>query len=303
MQNTLLPAQELRNEPWFDTGIYPFTSHYLSLPEGKLHYIDEGSGEVILFVHGTPAWSFLYREQVKALSKQYRCIALDHLGFGLSDKPMSFEGSPQVHAQNLSRLIDHLYLDRFTLVVHDFGGPIGLSYAITHPGKVSRIVLLNTWLWETKNLPDAQKADRVIRSGLGRFLYLNMNFSPRVLLKKSFANKYLLTKNIHRHYTRVFPTKRDRYGLLHLAEALVGASGWYQQQWEELTVLEATPKLILWGTEDPFLKPGFLDRWKSRFPGAEVRLLQSGHFVQEECGEAVTAAIQNFMLNTPAKGF
>src|SRR5688572_25896118 len=95
MHHTLLPAQNLRNEPWFDPSLYPFDSHYLTLPDGNLHYIDEGQGEAILFVHGTPAWSFLYREQIKTLSKQYRCIAFDHIGFGLSDKSQSFEGTPQ----------------------------------------------------------------------------------------------------------------------------------------------------------------------------------------------------------------
>jgi len=114
-------------QKWLDTKEYPFSSNYLETQWGKIHYLDEGKGETILFVHGTPTWSFLYRNYIKELSKNYRCIALDHLGFGLSDKPKNFPGTPQLHSENLKALIDALQLKDITLVVHDFGGPIGLS--------------------------------------------------------------------------------------------------------------------------------------------------------------------------------
>lgn len=152
--------------------LYPFQSHYLSLDMGNLHYIDEGEGEVILFIHGTPTWSFLYRNQIKELSKNHRCIAVDHIGFGLSDKPIDWEYTPKQHAQNLAQLIDYLQLEKFTLVVHDFGGPIGLSYAIEYTQKIKNIVMLNTWLWGTKENKDALKADKVLHSLVGRFMYL-----------------------------------------------------------------------------------------------------------------------------------
>lgn len=289
--------QEIRTEQWFDHTAYPYASHYLSVPEGKLHYIDEGEGEVLLFVHGTPAWSFLYREQIRVLSKKYRCIAPDHIGFGLSEKPQSLKGTPEAHAQNLAALIDHLNLEQFTLVVHDFGGPIGLSYAIAHPGKIKSIVMFNTWLWETAGNPSAQKADRLIHSGFGRFLYLNLNFSPKVLLKQSFKNKSALTHKAHQHYIRVFPSRKDRYGLLRMAESLVGSSAWYQKQWDHLHALDTIPKLILWGKYDPFLTRDYLGKWKERWPDAEVHLFEAGHFVQEEQPAAVTTAILAFMNN------
>lgn len=295
MLHTAARSQDFRTEPWFDSTAYPFTSHHLSLPEGNLHYVDEGEGEVILFVHGTPAWSFLYREQIRVLSKTCRCIALDHIGFGLSDKPQSLEGTPQAHAHNLDALIRHLNLEQFTLVVHDFGGPIGLSYATAHPGKIKRIVLFNTWLWETAGNPAVKKADRMIRSALGRFLYLNLNFSPRVLLKKSFKNKSVLTHRVHRHYSGVFPSRKDRYGLLRIAESLMGSSDWYQYQWDRLYTLDDIPKLILWGKYDPFITPDYLEKWKGRWPDAQVQLLDAGHFVQEEQPAAVTTAILEFM--------
>ena len=122
---------------WIDRAEYPFRSHHFPTPSGDMHYVDEGSGEVIVFVHGNPSWSFLYRHLIKALSRDHRCIALDNLGFGLSDKPANADYSPRSHSENLTRLIDTLGLKDITLVLHDWGGAIGMGYALEHPGTSS----------------------------------------------------------------------------------------------------------------------------------------------------------------------
>ena len=282
-------------QEWLNTTAYPFKNHYVQLQPGKMHYIDEGQGEVLLFVHGTPTWSFLYRHFVKAFSKNYRCIAIDHIGFGLSEKPGNFDGTPQSHSKNLAEFIEKLNLQNFTLIVHDFGGPIGLSYAVGHPEKIKQIVLFNTWLWATKNNPAAQKVDKVINSWLGRFLYLRMNFSPKVLLKKGFADKSHLTKKIHQQYIKPFPNKTSRYSLLALAKSLVGASGWYQSQWEKLSSISSKPWLILWGTKDSFITTEYLEKWQQRLPDAEVHQFGCGHFVQEEKTEEAIKFMAEFL--------
>ncbi len=286
-----IPAQQA-----LDTALYPFSSHYIQLAAGNMHYVDEGAGEVILFVHGTPAWSFLYRRHIAALSKKYRCIAIDHLGFGLSEKPTDFPGTPQAHAHNLSEFIQQLDLQHITWVVHDFGGPIGLACAMQHPERSKRIVLFNTWLWETRSNPAAQKVDKIIRSALGRFLYLNLNFSPRVLLKQGFHDKKNLSKKLHRQYLLPFPRKNTRHSLLNLAKSLTGSSDWYQAQWEQLDAISDKPWLILWGMKDKFLTPDYLEKWTSRLPGAAVHTWDCGHFVQEECPAESIEAIGAFML-------
>ncbi len=283
---------------WLDTLAYPFNSNYLELPDGKMNYVDEGTGEVILFIHGTPSWSFLYRNHIKELSKNYRCIALDHLGFGLSEKSKSFNGTPELHAANLKALIEHLDLKNITLVVHDFGGPIGLSNAIDNPKRTKRIVLFNTWLWETKSKPEAQKINKLLSSGLGRFLYLNLNFSPKVLLKKGFYDKEILTKSIHQQYLKPFGKKKDRYGLLYIGQALVGSSDWYAKQWEALDAIVNKPILILWGTKDEFIDTSYLKKWKNRLPNAQVVEYECGHFVQEEKAEESIEQIKQFMHTT-----
>jgi pimeloyl-ACP methyl ester carboxylesterase len=180
--NVMKPSK-LKNAAWFDASEYPFESKYLQIGPHQMHYIDEGKGPTILFVHGTPTWSFLYRKQIKALSGSFRCVAMDHIGFGLSEKPEDALYSPEWHSQNLEKLVDTLKLKDITLVVHDFGGPIGLSFAIRRPDLVTKVVLLNTFLWETANNPAAQKVNRIVRSALGRFLYLRMNASPNFCSK------------------------------------------------------------------------------------------------------------------------
>lgn len=283
------------SQSWVDTSLYPFENKFLRLEAGNMHYVDEGKGDIILFVHGTPTWSFLYRDFIKELSKENRCIAIDHLGFGLSKKPDSALGTPEWHAQNLSEFIKKLDLKNITLVVHDFGGPIGLAAGIENSERIKRVVLFNSWLWATDQREDAKKIEKTVNSGLGKFLYLNMNFSPKVLLKKGFATKKNLSKEVHQQYIKPFPNKSSRIPLLNLAKALVGSSDWYQKQWEQLDALSDKEWLILWGTKDEFINIENLAKWQERIPHAETKEFVCGHFVQEEKTEESIKEIVSFM--------
>lgn len=294
--NFLMMSTTAFSQTWIDTDLYPFESNYLRLESGNIHYVDEGKGKTILFVHGTPTWSFLYRDFIKKLSKNYRCIAIDHLGFGLSEKKGSFPGTPEWHSKNLSEFIQKLNLQNITLVVHDFGGPIGLAAGIGTPERINKIVVFNSWLWATKEEKAAQKIDKTINSWLGRFLYLNMNFSPKVLLKKGFSDKNNLPKKVHQHYIKPFPNKNSRYPLLNLAKALVGSSDWYQKQWEQLNRLSDKEWLILWGTKDDFIILKYLNKWQDRLPNAKTQEFECGHFVQEEKTSESIKIIDNFLL-------
>ncbi|MCG2417959.1 alpha/beta fold hydrolase [Aequorivita sp. F47161] len=283
------------SQSWVDTALYPFKNNFLRLEAGNMHYVDEGKGDVILFVHGTPTWSFLYRDFIRELSKDYRCIAADLIGFGLSDKPKDFVGTPQEHAINLRQLIEHLNLKNITLVVHDFGGPIGLSYAISNPENVKRIVMFNTWLWGTKEDKNAQKIDRILHSSLGNFLYLNTNFSPTVLLKKAFYTKKLLSKKVHYHYKKPFPNRNSRYGLLNLGKSLIGSSDWYEELWQNAVVIKNKPVLILWGEKDNFIKMKNLEKWKNFFSSETTYAFKAGHLVQEEKPKRTVAIMKKWL--------
>jgi len=284
-----------RQTDWLDSQLYPFKSNFIPLHNGKMHYVDEGAGEILLLVHGTPTWSFLFREYIRQLSKNYRCIAIDHIGFGLSEKPENLAGTPEFHAKNLAEFIEKLGIENITLVVHDFGGPIGLGAANAMPEKIKQIVLFNSWLWKIDNLPAIKKADKLINSWLGKILYLHFNFSPKVLLKQGVANKQNFTKKLHRHYLKPFPNKQSRHSLLAIARSLAGASAWYQEQWQHLEPLTQKPWLILWGEQDKFFDISFLEKWESRIPHAMVRRYDCGHFVQEEKAEETIQEIRNFM--------
>lgn len=280
---------------WLDQREYPFVSHYLTTPAGRLHYLDEGQGEALLFVHGTPTWSWLYRQPIQALRAHYRCVAADNLGFGLSDKPADFDQHPQRHAEHLLRLLDHLGLEQVTLVVHDFGGPIGLGLATEHPERVKRLVVLNTWLWDASTQPRARQADRLLHSWLGRWLYLGLNFSPRVLLPQGFHDRRLLTSALHRHYLRPFARRADRIGPLRLGQWLLRAADWYEARQREMPRLYAKPALLVWGRYDRFLTEADLGRWQTLLPQATTVRLDCGHFVQEEKPAELTEALRSFL--------
>ena len=278
-----------------NTQLYPFRSQYHQAKEGRIHYVDEGSGPVLLMVHGTPAWSFTYRHLIRKLSQSYRCIALDHLGFGLSDKPKSADYSPKAQAERLEQFASHLGLTDITLVVHDFGGPIGLSYALLRPENIVKVVIFNTWMWSLNSYPEITKGAKIAGSWLGKMLYHHFNFSPKILVKQAFYDKAKLTKEVHRHYTGVFPDADSRTAPYAFAQHLLASRDWYDQLWNQRSVLQDKPVMILWGANDPLLPYALLKRWKKALPNAQVHELQAGHFVQEEKPEEAVRFIQAFM--------
>jgi pimeloyl-ACP methyl ester carboxylesterase len=280
---------------WLDKTKYPFTSKFFEVGAHKLHYIDEGQGETLLFVHGTPSWSFDYRNIVKDLSRSYRCIAIDHIGFGLSDKPAHFDYSTQNHSKTLEKFILDKQLSNLTLVVHDFGGPIGLNFAIQHPERVDQLVILNSWLWSSKTAPEFIKLSKVLKSPLLPFLYRYLNFSPRFILPQSFGDRKISNKTL-KQYTKPFAGKTQRNGALAFARSLLNDQDWFEQLWNKKQAISSKPTLFIWGLKDPVIKPKNLDKFLSGFPNSQViKLESSGHFPQEEEPEKVVEAIRGFM--------
>jgi len=224
---TTLPA-------WLDRTLYPFTPRTLALPdgEGRLSYLDEGRGPPILFAHGTPTWSVDWRRLIPALSRTHRCLAPDHLGFGLSERPVAADYDVPAHARRLAAFADALGLERFTLVAHDFGGPIALPLALS--GRVERLILLNTFFWPVDDDPRVARPARLLGGALGRFLYRALNLSLRVLTPLAYGDRRALTPALHRQLLAPFARRRgDRVLVLHaLARALLGARAHYAALWE-----------------------------------------------------------------------
>ena len=283
---------------WLDKTEYPFSPNYFNINGCNLHYIDEGKGETILFVHGTPSWSFDFRNIIKSLKSSYRCIAIDHIGFGLSDKPENYDYSTQNHSRTLEKFVFDRQLENLTLVVHDFGGPIGLNFAIHNSDKVRNIVILNSWLWSSQDDPDFIKLIKVLKSPLLPFLYRYFNFSPRFILPSSFGDQKL-SKQLLRHYTRPFADNTQRNGTVAFAKSLLNDQEWFEELWNKSESISAKPTLIVWGMKDPVLKPKYMDKFISGFKNSVyVKLESSGHFPQEEQPETVTSSIINFLIKT-----
>lgn len=280
---------------WLDVTAYPFTTRRWSCSEGALSYVDEGpqQGKPILFVHGTPSWSFEWRRVIAALRAERRCIAIDHLGFGLSDKPARAAYRPEDHAQRLLAFVRALDLRDITLVVHDFGGPIGLPVALELPERVAQIVVLNSFLWPNGQDPAARKIDRVVRSFAGKLLYRWLNISPRVLLPAALGDRKALSVATHRQYLMPFARRQARESLYRLACALVGSDAFYEALWARRAELEARVTDIVWGERDPAFTAEHLARWSEAFPRAAVtRLPRTGHFVAEETPDALITTLR-----------
>ena len=280
---------------WLDKSAYPFQPHYFDNKGHRLHYIDEGKGETLLFVHGTPSWSFDFRNVIKKLKKGYRCIAIDHIGFGLSDKSKDYDYSTLNHSHTLEKFVEEKQLNSLTLVVHDFGGPIGLHFAMRHPEKVKRLVILNSWLWSSQADPDFIKFSKVLKSPLLPFLYRYFNFSARFLLPRSFGD-HKISKHILSQYTKPFGSVQERNGTIAFARSLLNDQDWFETLWTNKSSINNKPTLFIWGMKDKFVKPRYLDKFLTGFPNATVhRLPTSGHFPQEEQPDLVAQYIEDFM--------
>jgi haloalkane dehalogenase len=286
----------MQDNSWIDRNEYPFSSHFLKLEMGRMHYVDEGSGEPIVMVHGNPTWSFLYRHMVKGLSRDYRCIAVDHIGFGLSDKPLDWSYYPEDHAKNLARLIEKLALKDITLVVQDRGGPIGLSYALDSPENVKRLVIMNTWMWSVKGDPHFERFSRFMGGPVGRFLIRRFNFFVRVFMKKAMGDSSRLSALAHRHYSKALEIPEERKGCWTFPKQIIGSGDWLDILWSQRDKIRDKPALILWGMKDIAFREQELNKWISLFSDCKaIRYDGVGHFVQEEKGSELCPPIENFM--------
>jgi haloalkane dehalogenase len=260
-----------------------------------MHYVDEGQGEVLLFVHGNPSWSFEYRKLIAHFSACYRCIAPDHLGFGLSDKPADVSCLPQFHAANLKHFIDGLGLTDITLVVQDWGGPIALDYAVAHPERIKRVVAFNSWFFNVRDQTVLRRFSALLGSTLGRFLCERFNFFPRVLMPASFGERSRLTRAVHAQYLAPFSIPVTRKGTWVLPGAITRESDWLDKIWKRRSAIAHLPVLLAWGMKDAAFAP-LLKRWEAAFPAHRSIVLDDiGHSVAEEAGERLVAPLSRFL--------
>lgn len=286
----------MQDTSWLDRKAYPFAPHYFGAGEGRMHYVDEGAGRPVVMVHGLPTWSFLYRQLIGALAPGYRCVAPDHLGFGLSDKPRDAAYRPEDHARRLASFIEQLGLRDIVLAVHDFGGPIGLSYALERPDNVAALVVFNSWMWPLDGEQTVRRSDLLLRGPLGALLYERMGFSMRVMMPYGWGKSSPLTPALHQQYRMVAPSPGDRRPQLAMARSLLGSNDWFAGLWARRERLRDRPALLLWGLRDPTFMGHELPRWHEVLPGAEAHSFDEvGHFVPDEAGEQAAPLVRSFL--------
>jgi haloalkane dehalogenase len=282
--------------PWLDRQEYPFESHYFNTPAGAMHYVDEGMGEPIVFVHGNPAWSFEFRHLIKEFSTTNRCIAPDLIGFGLSDKPAGWSYLPKEQAKNLDLVLESFHLNTITLVVGDWGGPIVLFYALSHPEKIKNIVITNTWLWSVRSDWYYQAFSAFVGGPVGRWLIRNHNFFADTLVRTLFGDKSRLTPQIHAQYLMPLARPDERKGSWIFPAEIIGSSDWLQSLWDNRDRLRGKKILIAWGMKDIGFREKELKTWIHAFPDAKViRFEDAGHFIPEEKPDELIVGIKNLI--------
>lgn len=284
----------MQNTPWLDSCEYPFQSRYFETGAGRVHYVDEGQGRPVVFVHGATAWSFHFRQYIRELSKSHRCIAPDHLGFGLSDKPADWQAKPKDHAQNLSRLIAALGLRDITLVVHDFGGPIGLAFALENLDNVRQLVLCNTWMWPVNRDPHFERRGKFLSGAFGRYIYEKNSLGFGTLARR--AGGSALPDAIWKQYTGPLTAPEARRAALNLDSERLGSGVWLDELARQKEKLAAKPALLIWGQKDRVLPFKMLQNWTLVFREPQVRAFaDAGHFVLAEKAAELAPVLAQFL--------
>jgi len=277
---------------------FPFPTSYIRVDAGRMAYTDIGTGLPLLFLHGNPTWAYLYRHTVADLCRSYRCVAPDYLGFGRSDKPAGASYRPPAQAARIDVLIQRLELRNLTLVVHDWGGPIGLSHALRHPGRISRLVILNTWMWPHDRDPWIGAFSRFVGGPVGRRLIRHHNAFAR------WGVPLGTTRSLSREeidaYADPLDTPERRMPSWVFPRALLRETAWLRALWRHRYQLRDLDAIIVWGTRDPaFGAKRYLQQWTSLFPNAPVHRTQAGHYVPEDLGPGLARRVRSFLPCMP----
>ena len=288
--------------------LYPFEHNHVEVNGQNMHFVDEGEGEPVVMVHGNPTWSFFYRNMILGLRDRYRCLAVDHVGCGFSDKPQKYAYTLDTHIDNFERWLDIVLPPadwnggRFDLVVHDWGGPVGLGYAVRHPDRVNRVVILNTSVFSAGDMPRRIKLCRT--PVLGDILVRGLNLFAGLATRQTTNTK--LSAQEKKGYLLPYNNWANRVAVLRFIQDIPLKKGATRSRFVDTETklqdaLHGKPMLIQWGMDDWCFTETFLDMWRKRFPTAEVDEYDAGHYLLDDVGDEVVARIRNFMEKTSEK--
>ena len=284
---------------------YPFKSNFLSVKGHRMHYLDEGdpAAAPVVMVHGNPTWSFFFRRPLLALRDTCRCVAPDHIGMGLSDKPGATDYGYRLNDRidDLEALLQELGIrERITLLLHDWGGMIGMGYACRHPERIKALVILNTAAFPLPRQARLPWQLRLARSALGAPLVQGLNAFCRGALEHCSV-RGPLDADVRRAYLAPYDNWHQRLGVLRFVQDIPLAPdhpsyALVQRIDQDSRVFQQTPMLICWGMRDFVFTPAFLQAWRERFPQAQVHAYDNaGHYLLEDAADEVIASIQRFL--------
>jgi haloalkane dehalogenase len=283
------------DERFRDLPGYPFTPHYVELEGMRVHYVDEGRGPPVLMLHGEPTWSYLYRKMIPPIARRYRAVAPDYVGFGRSDKWTEVEKYTfDAHYRVVEGLIEALDLREITIVVQDWGGPLGLRFATRHPERMARLVILNTGLFT---------GSVVVSEGLRdwrEYVARTPDLSVGSIVQRALYNRDLATEDVVRAYDAPFPDPESKAGA-RIFPAIIPTSPEEPGAREMMETVEGLrrwdkPALVMFSDQDPIFPVAVGRRFQQLIPGARFKVIEgAGHFLQEEKGEAIAAEMISFM--------
>jgi haloalkane dehalogenase len=277
---------------------YPFQSNYYTIGEYRLHYVDEGEGDVIVMVHGNPTWSYYYRKLIRLLAKKHRIIAIDHMGCGLSDKPQNYDYCLKNHIDNLYSLLQFLKVDSFSLVVHDWGGAIGMGVAAKNPDSIKRAMILNTAAFRSKRIPFRISICRW--PVVGTFLVRGLNGFAGPATTMAVSKK--MDTNVAAAFLAPYDSWKNRVAVAAFVEDIPLDFG--HPSYKTLLAVEKglekfqqrqLPMLICWGGKDFCFNDSFYEEWCQRFPHADSHYFkEAGHYVLEDAFDKIEPIALNF---------
>ncbi|BBZ66008.1 haloalkane dehalogenase 2 [Mycolicibacterium insubricum] len=284
---------EAHRPTWVDDELFPFESRFIDIDGHRIHYVDEGAGPVLLFLHGNPTWSFDYRKVIDALRTEFRCIAVDYPGFGLSAAAPGYRYLPAEHAEVIGGFVDALDLRGVTLVAHDWGGPIGLAVAQRRPERFDRLVLTNTWAWPVESLL-VQTMSHVMGSPIGRLLIRQLNLFVNAMIPIG----HRLTKPTDdemNHYRNALGNPARREASAVFPREITASREFLGEVEAGLPGISGLPALIVWGDADFAFGDDELRRWQQILTDHRTVIVDgAGHFVPSDAPEQFGAAIRSW---------
>ncbi|MER6663793.1 alpha/beta fold hydrolase [Amycolatopsis japonica] len=279
---------------WVDDNLFPFESRFVDIDGNAVHYVDEGSGPTLLFLHGNPTWSFLWRDVIRALREDFRCVALDYPGFGLSTPKPGYRYWPEEHADVVTAFVDALGLEDVTLVGQDWGGLIGLATVQRRTAVFTRLVLANTWAWPVNGVFHFEYFSRIFGGPPGRFLARRLNFVVNMFVPLGHRRRKPTALEMA-HYRRPMDIPERRRASAMFPHRVLASRAFFAEIEAGLADIAHFPTLILWGDKDIAFRPQERERLEATFDDHTTVIVEgAGTYVESDAPEEFVSAFRDW---------